>query len=41
MLVNYVNMGGSISVIGFCLNPSLISASDLSNTMYPLEGIRV
>ena len=44
MLVNYVNMGGIISVVGFCLNPtkvSLISASALSNTMYPLKGIHV
>ena len=44
MLVNYVNMGGVNSVVGFCLNPtkvSLILASALSNAMYPLKGIRV
>ena len=44
MLVNYVNMGGVISVVGFCLNPTKVSfilASALSNAMYPLKGIRV
>ena len=25
MLVNFVNMGGIISVIGFCLNPTKVS----------------
>ena len=44
MLVNYINMGGNVSILGFCLNPktvSLISASALPNLLYLLEGICV